>query len=91
MALVGWDVEPRVVAAGETLHLTLYWECLAPMASDYQVSTQVVRADQLKAAQMDAAPGGVPTGQWSKGQQISGPARVGRSIPVRRRAAMTSW
>jgi len=70
MALVGWDVEPRVVAAGATLHLTLYWECLAPMASDYQVSTQVVRADQLKAAQMDAAPGSVPTGKWKSGQQI---------------------
>jgi hypothetical protein len=70
MALVGWDVEPRVVAAGATLHLTLYWECLAPMSSDYQVSTQVVRADQLKAAQVDAAPGRVPTGQWVKGQQV---------------------
>jgi hypothetical protein len=70
MALVGWNVEPRMVAAGETLHLTLYWECLAPMASDYQVSTQVVRADQLKAGQIDAAPGSVPTGQWTKGQRI---------------------
>jgi hypothetical protein len=70
MALVGWDVEPRVVAAGETLHLTLYWECLAPMARDYQVSTQVVRADQVKAAQMDAGPGSTPTGQWTKGQQV---------------------
>jgi hypothetical protein len=70
MALVGWDVEPRVVAAGETLHLTLYWECLSSMSTDYQVSTQVVRADQLKAAQMDAEPAGLPTGQWAKGQQI---------------------
>jgi 4-amino-4-deoxy-L-arabinose transferase-like glycosyltransferase len=70
MALVGWDVEPRVVAAGETLYLTLYWEGLAPMAGDYQVSTQVVRADQLKAAQVDAAPGGVVTSRWAKGQRV---------------------
>jgi hypothetical protein len=70
MALVGWNVEPRVVAAGETLHLTLYWEGLAPMASDYQVSTQVVRADQLKAAQMDAIPANVPTSTWDKGERI---------------------
>jgi hypothetical protein len=70
MALVGWDVEPRVVAAGETLHLTLYWEGLSSMASDYQVSTQVVRADQRKAAQMDATPANLPTSQWIKGERI---------------------
>jgi hypothetical protein len=70
MALVGWDVEPRVVAAGEMLHLTLYWECLSAMSTDYQVSTQVVRADQRKAAQVDAAPAGLPTGQWTRGQRI---------------------
>jgi hypothetical protein len=70
MALIGWDVEPRVVTAGETLYLTLYWEGLAPMTSDYQVSTQVVRADQRKAVQMDAAPASVPTSQWSKGDQL---------------------
>jgi hypothetical protein len=70
LALVGWDVEPRVVAAGETLHLTLYWEGLASMTDDYQVSSQVVRADQLKAAQMDAAPAGTPTSQWAKGERV---------------------
>jgi len=70
MSLVGWDVEPRVVVAGETLQLTLYWEGLARMASDYQVSTQVVRADQRKAAQMDAAPANVPTSQWIKGARM---------------------
>lgn len=70
MALVGWDVEPRVVVAGQTLHLTLYWEGLAPMASDYQVSTQVVRAAQIKAAQLDAAPAGVPTSEWKVGELV---------------------
>jgi hypothetical protein len=77
MALVGWDVKPRVVAAGETLYLTLYWEGLAPMAGDYQVSTQVVRADQLKAAQVDAAPGGVATSGWAKGQRIEDRRELG--------------
>jgi hypothetical protein len=70
MALLGWDVEPRVVAAGETLSLTLFWDCLEPMSRDYQVSTQVIRADQLKAAQSDAAPGGLPTREWVVGQRV---------------------
>jgi hypothetical protein len=68
MALVGWNVEPRVVAAGEALHLTLYLEGLAPMSSDYQLSTQVVRTDQRKAAQMDATPANLPTSKWAKGK-----------------------
>ena len=70
MALVGWDVDRRAVAAGETLHLTLYWECLAPMEEAYQVTAQVVREDLRKAAQSDMAPGGVPTNQWQRGQRI---------------------
>jgi hypothetical protein len=70
MALVGWNVEPRVVTAGGTIGLTLYWDALAPMGTDYQVSTQVVRADQLKAAQLDAAPSGLPTSVWAKGDRI---------------------
>jgi hypothetical protein len=69
LALVGWDVTPRVVSAGDTLHLTLYWEGLASMSDDYQVSTQVVRTDQLKAAQVDSAPAGVPTSVWAKGER----------------------
>ena len=52
------------------LRLTLYWECLAPMQQDYQVSAQVVRTDRRKAAQSDMAPGGVPTSDWVKGQRI---------------------
>jgi hypothetical protein len=70
MALLGWDVDRRVLAAGETLHLTLYWESLDRMQEAYQLSAQVVREDRRKAAQSDAAPGGVPTDEWQKGQQI---------------------
>ena len=70
MALSGWDVDRRVIPTGETLQLTLYWECLAPMEQDYQVSAQVVRGDRRKAAQSDMAPGGVPTSDWVKGQRI---------------------
>jgi 4-amino-4-deoxy-L-arabinose transferase-like glycosyltransferase len=70
MALLGWDVDRRLVAAGETLQLTLYWEGLKDVRQDYQVTTQLVREDRRKAAQFDVAPGGIPTSKWRKGQQI---------------------
>ncbi len=70
MALVGWDVDRRVVAAGEVVQLTLYWKCLAPMKEAYKVSAQLVRQDRRKAAQSDMAPGGVATTDWEKGQQV---------------------
>jgi hypothetical protein len=70
MALLGWDVDRRVIAAGETLQLTLYWESLDALQEAYQLSAQVVRADRRKAAQSDAAPGGIPTSKWRKGQQV---------------------
>jgi hypothetical protein len=70
LALVGWDVEPRVVSAGELLYLTLYWDALAPISQDYQLSTQVVGEGQRKVAQLDASPGGVPTSAWRTGERI---------------------
>jgi hypothetical protein len=70
MALLGWDVDRRVIAAGETLQLTLHWESLDRMQEAYQLSAQVVREDRRKAAQSDAAPGGIPTNEWRQGQRI---------------------
>ena len=70
MALLGWDIDQRILAAGETLQLTLYWQGLGSMPEAYQVSAQVVREDRRKAAQSDGAPGGIPTTEWRKGQQV---------------------
>jgi hypothetical protein len=70
MALLGWDVDRRSIPAGETLQLTLYWARLDEMQEAYQVSAQIVREDRRKAAQSDAAPGGIPTNEWRRGQQI---------------------
>jgi len=70
MALVGWDLERRVVVPGEALNLTLYWECLAPMAESYTVSTQVLRGDERKVAQSDTWPGNTDTASCQPGQRI---------------------
>jgi 4-amino-4-deoxy-L-arabinose transferase-like glycosyltransferase len=70
MALIGWDVDRRVAAAGDTLSLTLYWECLSSMDRSYTASTQLVAEDLNKAAQLDTYPGGIDTRTWRAGQRI---------------------
>jgi hypothetical protein len=70
LALVGWDVSRRVVAAGEALDLTLFWECLADMDQAYTVSAQVQDGRGGKVAQEDAWPGGTDTSGWEVGEQI---------------------
>ena len=70
MALVGYDLDRRVVRPGETVNLTLYWQGLRPMDANYTVSTQLVDASQRKAAQLDGWPadGAAPTATWEPGR-----------------------
>jgi hypothetical protein len=70
MALVGWSVDQRVAGPGETVHLVLYWECLAAMDRTYKVSAQLLRGDGRKAAQWDNWPGTVDTSTCQVGQQV---------------------
>ena len=72
MKLIGYNLDRRIVAPGETLHLTLYWECLAEMDEDYTVFTHVLGEQDSIWAQMDSAPqrGAAPTSGWRVGQVI---------------------
>jgi 4-amino-4-deoxy-L-arabinose transferase-like glycosyltransferase len=72
MNLIGYNLDRRVVAPGETLHLTLYWECLAEMDEDYTVFTHVLGEQDSIWAQMDSAPqrGASPTSAWTVGQVV---------------------
>ena len=70
LALIGWDVDRRMLAPGEIVQVTFYWECLSAMETSYRASAQVLGADRGKAAQSDVAPGGVDTSSWERGQQI---------------------
>ncbi|MCR4407466.1 MAG: glycosyltransferase family 39 protein [Anaerolineae bacterium] len=72
MKLIGYHLDRRIVAPGETLHLTLYWECLAEMDEDYTVFTHVLGEQDSIWAQMDSAPqrGAAPTSGWRVGQVI---------------------
>ncbi|MDH7487708.1 MAG: glycosyltransferase family 39 protein [Anaerolineae bacterium] len=72
LALVGFDLDRRLVHPGETLHLTLYWQALSPMAEDYTVFTHLLLPPDQVWAQDDQQPGDgqMPTSTWQPGQII---------------------
>jgi hypothetical protein len=45
LELVGFELNPRQVAAGETVDLTLYWRAKRPLTTDYRLFVQVVGKD----------------------------------------------
>jgi hypothetical protein len=74
--LVGYDPPlPLPVAAGSTLHLTLTWECLATMGTDYTVFVHLAGADLQPLAQVDSQPlgGTYPTSFWNIGELVADP------------------
>ena len=75
MALVGYDIDERVIQPGDVVTLTLYWRGLRRMDADYTVSAQLVDAGQRKAAQRDGWPleGAAPTAAWELSQMLIDP------------------
>lgn len=65
--LVGFEMSPRVLRAGDTLTLTLYWRCLRPLAPDYTVFTHILEPPQTIWGQHDKAPA-VPTSRCRAGE-----------------------
>ncbi len=72
IALIGYDMDRRAAAPGETIHLTLYWQALAEMREDYTVFTHVLGEENRIWAQKDNWPqgGDAPTSTWEPGQTI---------------------
>ncbi len=70
LALIGWEIDRRVAGPGESLTLTLHWECLQAMSASYTVSAQVLAADRSKVAQWDSWPGDLDTRTWQPGQRV---------------------
>ena len=68
--LIGYDIDRRVAAPGETLRLTLYWRARSRMPIDYTVFTHVLEPPETLRAQHDKqlAP---PTSTWATGQVVS--------------------
>lgn len=71
--LTGYTLEPRVVRAGETVTVTLYWQALQPIATNYAVFTHVRGAGETLWAGQDAWPqnGAAPTVTWRVGHLIT--------------------
>lgn len=71
--LAGYDMRTRVLRPGETLHVTLYWQALAPIPVDYSVFAHVRGEGETLWAGQDAWPqkGAAPTSTWRIGDVIT--------------------
>ncbi len=60
------------VKAGDTIHLTLYWQARRPVAEDYTVFTHIIDAQPRQWAGKDNPPvqGTRPTSSWAVGEVI---------------------
>lgn len=67
LELVGFLVEPRRVAAGETIMATTYWRPSEPLPEDYTFFGQVVAPDTTRYASSDLTPV-LATSLWTPGQ-----------------------
>ena len=71
LALIGYQIGPAS-ATGET-PLTLYWQALAPMETDYTVFVHLLDASGATVAQFDSQPQGgrYPTHWWDAGEIVA--------------------
>ncbi|HUV93829.1 MAG TPA: glycosyltransferase family 39 protein [Anaerolineae bacterium] len=71
--LRGCDVTSAEASPGETIDLTLYWECLAPMETSYTVFVHLLGPDGRLHGQQDSVPWGgrLPTTHWVAGEVIT--------------------
>jgi hypothetical protein len=69
-ALVGYDLDARIIRPGETVSVTLYWQALAPMKQDYSVFLHLVDGRGQVMAMNDGMPYTQPkrTSRWLPGQ-----------------------
>lgn len=72
ISLVGYDLRPRRIVAGEAVDLTLYWQARQPPSQKYKVFVHLINNDAHKAAQVDREPqdGAAPTLGWTPGATV---------------------
>ena len=73
--LVGFEIAPRRVPAGDTIDLTLYWQPKVELDEDFTFFAQVVDSDTTRWASQDLLQG---TSQWKPGEIYS----VDMSLPL---------
>lgn len=71
--LLGYNLDPNGLRAGEAVHLTLYWRALDEMGVSYTVFVHLLDKENQIWGQRDSAPGNgtLPTTGWVKGEVIA--------------------
>lgn len=72
LILSGYSLQPSQIEAGDTLHLTLFWQASGPAQRPYTVFNHLVDADGKLLAQQDNWPvnGRWPPTCWSRAESI---------------------
>jgi hypothetical protein len=70
--LVGYTLEPTHQSANSQLKLTLFWEPLRSLPSDYTTFVHLRNGDGVTVAQRDTQPlnGAYPTSRWQPGETV---------------------
>ncbi len=70
--LIGMETSEIDAQPGESLHITLYWECLASMKEDYNITVKLWGRGMQIVGSVDTYPGWgtYPTSLWIPGQVI---------------------
>jgi hypothetical protein len=72
LALVDYSWEPWLLRAGNELSVTLVWQALRPLTTDYTVFVHLLLLPDAVWAQSDAQPqsGASPTSTWRPGEKV---------------------
>lgn len=72
VVFLGYDLEAEEIKAGDTIHLTLYWQARREIEISYTVFTHLLDEDNALWGQKDGIPmnGEHPTTQWRQGEVI---------------------
>jgi hypothetical protein len=78
VTLLGYNLAPEEVTAGERITLTLHWEVRQPPSADYQVFVHLLGEGPEPLAQGDGPPlrGDYPTSMWAAGETIADPRPI---------------
>ncbi len=70
--LLGFDIEPEMLAPGDTATIRLHWQPLHPLGQDYTTFVHLVNAEGRVVGASDHRPGGVyyPTSLWKPGEVL---------------------
>lgn len=74
LKLLGYDSQPNFFQSSDRqLHVTLYWQAVAEMTTNYTVFVHLLNRDQQVVAQADAYPlaGQAPTKSWLPGEILT--------------------